>query len=167
MIRFVIRRLLSSIPVVFGVIALVFVLARVIPGDPCRAALQEKANPATCAAFNQRFGLTEPIPVQFALYLRDIATGNLGESIKTGQPVTQILLERLPTTVELLTVIVLPARRPGPSRTRNAAGRTGSCARSSAASAAPRMMLSCGGFLTQGFGPMMPGFDPGQFGGGM
>jgi peptide/nickel transport system permease protein len=88
MVRFIIRRILTGIPVVFGVIALVFVLARVIPGDPCRAALQEKANAATCQAFNQRFGLTEPIPVQFAIYLRDIATGNLGESIKTGQPVT-------------------------------------------------------------------------------
>jgi ABC-type dipeptide/oligopeptide/nickel transport system permease component len=101
MIRFIVRRILSGIPVVFGVIALVFVLARVIPGDPCRAALQEHANAATCDAFNKRFGLTEPIPIQFALYLRDIATGNLGESIKTGQPVTQILVERLPTTVEL------------------------------------------------------------------
>jgi len=101
MIRFIIRRILAGIPVVLGVIAMVFVLARVIPGDPCRAALQEKANAATCQAFNTRFGLNEPIPIQFVLYLRDIATGNLGESIKTGQPVTEILVERLPTTVEL------------------------------------------------------------------
>ena len=57
MARFVIRRLLLGIPVILGVVAIVFVLARVIPGDPCRAALQEKANAATCAAFNERFGL--------------------------------------------------------------------------------------------------------------
>jgi peptide/nickel transport system permease protein len=101
MTRFLIRRFMSGIPVVLGVIAIVFVLARVIPGDPCRAALQEKANPATCAAFNQRFGLDEPLPVQFLLYLRDLGTGNLGESIKTGQPVTEIFVERMPTTVEL------------------------------------------------------------------
>jgi peptide/nickel transport system permease protein len=101
MARFVIRRLLLGIPVILGVVAIVFVLARVIPGDPCRAALQEKANAATCAAFNQRFGLGEPLPIQFALYLRDLATGNLGESIKTGQPVTEIFVERMPTTVEL------------------------------------------------------------------
>ena len=67
MIRFIVRRILTGIPVVFGVIALVFVLARVIPGDPCRAALQEHANAATCDAFNKRFGLTEPIPIQFAI----------------------------------------------------------------------------------------------------
>jgi peptide/nickel transport system permease protein len=101
MTRFLIRRLLSSIPVVLGVIATVFVLARVVPGDPCHAALQEKATPTLCYAFNQRFGLNEPLPVQFVLYVRDLATGNLGESIHTGQPVTEILVQRMPTTVEL------------------------------------------------------------------
>lgn len=101
MTRFLIRRFLSGIPVVFGVVAIVFVLARVIPGDPCRAALQEKANAATCAAFNTRFGLNEPLPVQFVLYMRDLATGNLGESINTRQPITEIFIERMPTTVEL------------------------------------------------------------------
>jgi peptide/nickel transport system permease protein len=101
LIRFIIRRLLASIPVLFGVVALVFILARVVPGDPCTAALQEHANPTSCAAFNQRFGLTEPIYVQFAIYLRDLATGDLGESIRTGRPITEILVQRLPTTVEL------------------------------------------------------------------
>ena len=101
MIRFIIRRLLFSIPVLLGVVAIVFVLARVIPGDPCVAALGEKASPATCFQFKQRFGLNEPLPVQFVIYAGDLATGNLGESIKTGEPVTQILVERMPTTLEL------------------------------------------------------------------
>lgn len=101
MIRFIIRRLLVSIPVLLGVVFVVFVLTRVIPGDPCVAALGEKANPVTCFDFRQRFGLNEALPVQFVIYLGDLATGNLGTSIKTGEPVTQILVERLPTTVEL------------------------------------------------------------------
>jgi peptide/nickel transport system permease protein len=100
-IRFIIRRLLVSIPVLLGVVAIVFILARVVPGDPCFAILQEKANPVTCFEFRQRYGLNEPIPIQFAIYLRDLATGDLGESIKTNEPVTQILIERMPTTVEL------------------------------------------------------------------
>jgi peptide/nickel transport system permease protein len=100
-IRFIVRRLLASIPVLLGVVGTVFILARVVPGDPCTAALQERANPTSCAIFAARFGLNEPIWTQFGLYMRDLATGNLGESIRTGQPVTQILLERLPTTVEL------------------------------------------------------------------
>ena len=106
MARFIIRRLLLGIPVVLGVVTIVFIVARVIPGDPCRAALQEKANAATCAAFNERFGLTEPLPVQFAIYLRGLVTGDLGESIKTGQKVTEIFVERFPTTVEL-TILAL------------------------------------------------------------
>ncbi len=101
MIRFIIRRLLLSIPVLLGVVAVVFVLTRVIPGDPCVAALGEKANPTTCFDFRQRFGLNEPLPVQFVIYVGDLATGNLGDSIKTGEPVTQILVERMPTTIEL------------------------------------------------------------------
>jgi peptide/nickel transport system permease protein len=101
LIRFIIRRLLLSIPVVLGVVVIVFLLIRVVPGDPCQAALQEKATPTTCFAFKERFGLNEPLPVQFAIYMRDLLTGNLGESIRTGQPVTEIMVQRMPTTIEL------------------------------------------------------------------
>src|SRR3954452_10851984 len=90
-----------SIPVLLGVVAVVFFLTRVIPGDPCVAALGEKANPATCFEFRQHFGLNEPLPVQFVLYLGHLLQGDLGESIKTQQPVTEILVERMPTTIEL------------------------------------------------------------------
>ena len=113
MIRFTIRRLLLSIPVLFGVVAIVFVLARVIPGDPCQAALQERATPQTCSQFRERFGLNEPLPVQFAIYMRDIVTGDLGESIRTRQPVTEILVQRLPTTVELTIYAMLFATTVG------------------------------------------------------
>jgi peptide/nickel transport system permease protein len=101
LIQFIIRRLLLGIPVILGVVVIVFFLIRVVPGDPCRAALQEKATPAACLVFNRNFGLDQPLPVQFAIYMRDLLTGNLGESIRTGQPVTEILIERMPTTVEL------------------------------------------------------------------
>ena len=101
MIRFIIRRLLISIPVLIGVVAIVFLFVRVVPGDPCEAALQEKATPETCFVFRERFGLNEPLPVQFVVYFKDLLTGNLGESIRTGQPVTEILVQRMPTTIEL------------------------------------------------------------------
>src|SRR4051794_40863229 len=101
MIRFIIRRLLYSIVVLFGVVATVFVLARVIPGDPCVAALGEHANRESCAQFTARFGLDQPIQVQFAIYMRDLLQFDLGDSIKFGRPVTALLVERMPTTVEL------------------------------------------------------------------
>jgi peptide/nickel transport system permease protein len=100
-IRFVLRRLLVSIPVVLGVLTIVFLLARVVPADPCAVLLGERATPSACFQFRERFGLNEPLPVQYAIYLRDMATGDLGESLRTGQPVTEILVQRLPTTVEL------------------------------------------------------------------
>jgi peptide/nickel transport system permease protein len=101
MIRFIIRRLLSSIPVLFGVVLLVFILARVIPGDPCRAALGERATDAVCDDFEVRYGLDQPIPIQFGIYRAKLLTGDLGSSIRFGRPVADILAERLPLTLEL------------------------------------------------------------------
>jgi peptide/nickel transport system permease protein len=99
--RFIVRRLLATIPVLFGIVFFVFALARLIPGDPCRAVLGERATDAVCNDFIVRYGLDQPIPVQFGLYLGQLAQGDLGESIKHSRPVTQLLIERLPTTIEL------------------------------------------------------------------
>lgn len=101
MIRYVVRRLLASIPVLFGVVGIVFVLARIIPGDPCRSALGERATDEICAAFIARYGLDQPIPVQFVHYVGQILTGDLGTSIQRSRPVMDILMERLPVTMEL------------------------------------------------------------------
>jgi peptide/nickel transport system permease protein len=101
MLQFVVRRLLLSLPVLFGIIFLVFALTRLLPGDPCRAALGERATDAICNAFNERFGLNEPIPVQFVNYLGNLASGDMGNSIRQGRPVAEILVERLPVTLEL------------------------------------------------------------------
>jgi peptide/nickel transport system permease protein len=124
MARFIIRRLLVTIPVLFGIVFLVFVLARVLPGDPCRAVLGERATDAVCDAFIVRYGLDEAIipglfkvehhlefhldqvPTtlldnQFVSYLQQLASGDLGRSIKHSRPVTTLLIERLPTTIEL------------------------------------------------------------------
>ena len=101
MLRFILRRVLLTIPVLFGIVFVVFAVARLLPGDPCVAALQERATPEACAIFNARFGLDQPIPAQFWIYLTDIASGDLGDSISQGRPVAEILVERLPLTLEL------------------------------------------------------------------
>jgi len=101
MIQYIVRRLLASIPVLFGIIGIVFVLARIIPGDPCRSALGERATDQICAAFIARYGLDQPIPIQFLHYLGQVLTGDLGESIQRSRPVMTILMERLPVTAEL------------------------------------------------------------------
>ena len=101
MARFILRRLLLTIPVLFGLVFLVFFLSRVVTHDPCRAILGEKATDAVCADYIHRVGLDQPIPVQFGVYLGQLAQGDLGTSLKFSRPVTQVLIERLPTTVEL------------------------------------------------------------------
>ena len=106
MTTFVIRRILVSLPVIFGIFVAVFVITRLLPGDPCRALLGEKATEAACSAFNARYGYDQPIPIQFVRYLQQVLTGDLGESIRFGVPVTQLIVDRLPTTIEL-TVISL------------------------------------------------------------
>jgi peptide/nickel transport system permease protein len=105
--RFILRRALLSVPVLFGVVFVVFALARLLPGDPCQAELGERATPEACAAFSARFGLDRPIPEQFAIYLTNIAEGDLGTSIRFNRPVGDLLVERLPTTIELSLVALL------------------------------------------------------------
>jgi peptide/nickel transport system permease protein len=101
MTQYVIRRLLLSIPVILGILIVTFVIARLIPGDPCRSALGEHANEVTCAAFAERFGLDKSIPVQLGIYIGDIFKGDFGESIRFKIPVSELLIQRLPVTLEL------------------------------------------------------------------
>ncbi len=101
MIQYTIRRILLAIPVLFGILAVTFFLARAIPGDPCKAILGEKATVETCERFNRENGLDQPVLVQFSIYMGKIIKGDFGESIRFSRPVMQILVERLPQTIEL------------------------------------------------------------------
>jgi len=101
MTTYILRRLLLSIPVLFGILFATFALARLIPGDPCRAMLGEKATKLVCDEFKIRHGLDKPIPVQFAVYIGEIAHGDFGSSFRYSKPITELLSERLPVTLEL------------------------------------------------------------------
>lgn len=101
MLQYIIRRLLLSIPVLFGILLVTFVLGRMIPGDPCKAILGEKATQEVCDRFIHDHGLDRPIAVQFGIYMRDVLRGDFGDSIRFHRPVSLILVERLPMTIEL------------------------------------------------------------------
>lgn len=109
MLQYIGRRILTAIPVLLGVMLVTFAMARLIPGGPCVAMLGEKARPEVCARFNHEKGFDRPIPVQLAVYARDVATGDLGTSIRFNRAVTQIIVERLPLTIELGLVALLIA----------------------------------------------------------
>ena len=95
-------RALSSVPALFGVIVFTFLLMRVLPGDPAVFfASGPNAGQAEIQMIREQMGLDKPIPQQLLLYLKDIATGNLGRSMNTGQPVVTDLINRLPASLEL------------------------------------------------------------------
>ncbi len=101
MFQYIIRRILLAIPVLFGIMLVTFALTRMIPGDPCRAMLGEKATADVCERFTKQYGLDKPIPVQFVIYMGKIIQGDFGSSIRFSRPVMLILAERLPMTIEL------------------------------------------------------------------
>jgi peptide/nickel transport system permease protein len=101
MVGFFIRRLIFTIPVLIGILIVTFVLVRAIPGDPCRAVLGERATDEVCDAYFVRYGLNEPVAVQFAIYVGRIFQGDLGNSLRYSRSVSDLLAERLPVTVEL------------------------------------------------------------------
>jgi peptide/nickel transport system permease protein len=102
MVTYTIRRLLASIPVLFGILVVTFTLGRMALGkEPCKAILGEKASQASCDAFIKREGFDKPIPTQFAIYMQDVSRGDLGDSLRFNRSVVQIVIERLPMTIEL------------------------------------------------------------------
>ena len=109
MFRFLARRLLLAIPVLLGVATLVFSLIHLIPGDPVQAMLGDAASPESVTELRSRLGLDRPLYVQYAAFLKDAAQGNLGTSLRTNEPVTAAIAERLPATFELALAAMLVA----------------------------------------------------------
>jgi ABC-type dipeptide/oligopeptide/nickel transport system permease component len=100
-IRFLIRRLVLTIPVLVGVATVVFSLIHLVPGDPVQAMLGESASPQDIALLRTRLGLDRPLYQQYLSFASGIVRGDLGTSLRTGQPVTTVILERMPATIEL------------------------------------------------------------------
>lgn len=101
MVGYIFRRILVALPVLAGVLLVVFILVRILPGEPCTAILGERATQESCQRFNEANGLNEPIPIQLGIYAKRVVTGDFGDSIRFSRPVSQILVERLPVTFEL------------------------------------------------------------------
>lgn len=99
--RYLIRRLLLTIPVLLGVATLVFSLIHFIPGDPAQAMLGEGAAPEDVAQLRERLGLDRPLLVQYGAFLQGLARGDLGVSLRNDQPVLHQIVERMPATAEL------------------------------------------------------------------
>lgn len=107
--KFILRRLLLGIIVLFGVAFVTFFIARVVPSDPAAKWAGPRATPEQIARARIELGLDRPLIVQFGKYLLDLAQGNLGYSLRTRRPITLELLESLPATIELVLISTLAA----------------------------------------------------------
>ena len=109
MLRYLVRRLLLTIPVLLGVATLVFSLIHLVPGDPAQAMLGDGASPQDIVELRTSLGLDRPLLEQYVTFLRHAVTGDLGLSFRTGQPVTVMIVERLPATAELAIAAMIVA----------------------------------------------------------
>ncbi|CAL76436.1 Putative ABC transport permease (membrane spanning protein) [Bradyrhizobium sp. ORS 278] len=106
MTGYLLRRLVSTIPTLLIVAGAVFLLVRLIPGDPVQVMLGDAADPAQAAALKQQLGLDRPIPIQFLYWLERLAVGDLGHSIANGLPVLPLILERFQVSAVIVLIAV-------------------------------------------------------------
>jgi peptide/nickel transport system permease protein len=107
MAQYIGRRLVQLVPVVFGITLVLFVMLRLIPGDPASVMLGTRGTDEAVARINREYGLDKPIAVQYLFYLRTLATGDLGTSIKYQVPVIQLLLPRLAVSLGVVALTLL------------------------------------------------------------
>jgi ABC-type dipeptide/oligopeptide/nickel transport system permease component len=108
-VRALLFRLLYTLPVVWLVVSIVFLLIHLVPGDPIEQMLGEGARPADISALRHTYGLDEPLGRQYVRYWRGVLHGDLGHSLRLNDSVTHLVLARYPYTIELATAAVLLA----------------------------------------------------------
>jgi peptide/nickel transport system permease protein len=106
MLQYIIKRLLSTIPVLFGISFLLFFMLRMLPGDPAQVLAGQMATPEEVELIRHQLGLDRPIPVQYAFFLGRLLQFDLGRSARTQNPVTEEIWARLPNTVLLAVVAI-------------------------------------------------------------
>lgn len=106
--KYIVRRIISLIPVLFFVSVIVFTITRIIPGDPAAVMLGETATQEAIERLRESLGLNDPLPIQYSHFLGDLLRGHLGDSPAYNKPVTELIARTLPNTLLLgLTAIFL------------------------------------------------------------
>src|SRR5881227_2198 len=101
MLAFLAKRLATILPTLFLVSVLIFGLQQLLPGDPALALAGEDADPNVIAHLREKFHLDEPLPMRYLYWAGGVVKGDLGESVRIQKPVTELILEKLPVTIEL------------------------------------------------------------------
>lgn len=101
MLIYIAKRLMVALPTLLIVSMLVFGLQMLLPGDPVLAMAGEERDPETLARIREQLHLDDPVPVQYLRWLGGVVTGDLGTSLRTGEPVSQLIVQKLPVTIQL------------------------------------------------------------------
>ncbi|WP_230530059.1 ABC transporter permease [Microvirga roseola] len=109
MLRYIARRILVAIPTLIIVSLLVFALQKLLPGDPVLTMAGEERDPQVLAYLREKYRLDDPIPVQYFAWIGSALTGNLGISLRTDIPVMELILSKLPVTLELAIMAMIVA----------------------------------------------------------
>jgi len=107
MLRIVANRLIVAVPTLILVSMLIFGLQKLLPGDPVLAMAGEDQDAQVIATLRAKYHLDEPVPVQYALWVRDVAHGDLGTSLRTDVPVASLIAEKLPVTLQLAVMAMI------------------------------------------------------------
>jgi peptide/nickel transport system permease protein len=106
-LKFLPRRLLQLLPTLFLVSVIIFSLQQLLPGDPALVMAGEERDPAVIEQIRRQYRLDQPLPVQYITWVGNVLTGNLGESMRIKQPVSELIAAKLPVTVQLATMAML------------------------------------------------------------
>jgi peptide/nickel transport system permease protein len=109
MLHFLPRRLLQLLPTLFLVSVLIFSLQQLLPGDPALVMAGEEKDPEVIEQIRRQYHLDEPLPMQYGRWIAGVLQGDLGESMRIKQPVAQLVVEKLPVTLQLATMAMLIA----------------------------------------------------------
>ncbi|RVV96767.1 ABC transporter permease [Mesobaculum littorinae] len=107
MLSFILRRLLIAIPTIILISIFVFALQKFLPGDPILAMAGEERDPETIAFLREKYRLNDPIPLQYLTWVGNALAGDLGISLRTNQPVLELIGEKLPVTIQLATMAMI------------------------------------------------------------
>jgi peptide/nickel transport system permease protein len=109
MLTFLAKRLLQLLPTLFFVSIIIFSLQQLLPGDPATTMAGEERDPAVIEQIRQQYRLDQPVPVQYVYWVKGVLSGDLGESMRMKQKVLDLILEKLPVTIQLASMAMLIA----------------------------------------------------------
>src|SRR5258708_7311333 len=109
MLTFLAKRVVQLIPTLFFVSVLIFSLQQLLPGDPAMIMAGEDRDPAVIEQIRKQYRLDQPIPVQYVYWVKGVLSGDLGESMRIKQPVLDLVLQKLPVTMQLASMAIVIA----------------------------------------------------------